>query len=111
MVCIRWSAGFIYEARDYTIDPTGRNDELILQANFRVAIEAIKSERKWGGGNALRDDSSEINRIVVRNYGEHRQSTRSFFPFAPTLRYIIIPVILHRVMELSRPFDPFYFDK
>lgn len=111
MVCKRWSAGFIYEARDYTIDPTGRNDELILQANFRVAIEAIKSERKWGGGNALRDDSSEINRIVVRNYGEHRQSTRSFFPFAPTLRYIIIPVILHRVMELSRPFDPFYFDK
>lgn len=50
MVCKRWSAGFIYEARDYTIDPTGRNDELILQANFRVAIEAIKSERKWGAG-------------------------------------------------------------
>lgn len=52
--------------------------------------------------NALRD-SSEINRIVVRNYGEHRQSTQSFFPFAPILRYI--RVILHRVMELSHPFD------
>lgn len=38
---------FIYEARDYTIDPAGRNDELILQANFRVEIEAIKSQRKW----------------------------------------------------------------
>lgn len=49
--------------------------------------------------NALRD-STEINRIVVRNYGEHRQS---FFPFAPILRYI--RVILHRVMELSHSFD------
>lgn len=64
------------------------------------AGEAIKSERKW---RAASRDASEINRIVVRNYGECRQSTQRFLSVSLNARSY---PVLCSVMELSRPFDP-----